>query len=163
MSEPTSAASIKAIADNTRAMLAGQRDRFITDGEPIFWPALTRQEAEEEWPRLYAWVEHLKARYPNGVRLPDCWWQHSDLIEALAALRDFERGCFAPRGKPTAAVEWQRAFRDTETRLELWIRRLPCAVTGRGHQPVLVSQHVPDAWLEVVRADIEARPRAVGD
>jgi hypothetical protein len=124
---------------------------------PIHWPSLTAEEAEHEWDELRHWVERLRARFPNLTRLPDCWWQHNDLVEVLAALRDYERASFSPTAPATAAVEWQRALRDMEIRIEIWIKRFTCTVPGRGHtfpDPIDVT---PDGWGEHVRRDVYRR------
>lgn len=42
--------------------------------------------------------------------VPACRYRHNHLVEALAALRDYERGCFAATAPPTAAVDWQPAL-----------------------------------------------------
>lgn len=126
---------------------------------PVSWPSLSPTEAKEEWPALFDWVQVLRARYPNGTRLPDCWWQHNDLVEALSALRDCEQVCFAAKAPATAPVEWHRAFRDIEQRLETWIRRLTCSVASRGHEPVHAARSHPAGWAEFVNRDIEDRRR----
>lgn len=126
----------------------------------VHWPTLTADEAVYEWDALLTWVSGFMARYPNGVRIPDCWWHHTDLVEALSALRDHERASFSRRNSPVAAVEWQRARRDVEQSLELWIRRLPCAVPGRGHRQPEPLTRRPDGWPEHVAADVERRHTA---
>jgi hypothetical protein len=138
------------------------RDNELADaGElphPIFWPALTADEAEQEWDLLRRWVDQLRVRYANLTRVPDCWWRHNDLVEVLAALRDFEGACFSATAPATAAVEWQRALRDMEIRMELWIKRFTCVVPGRGHDlTVEVEEAVPAGWAEFVQRDIKAR------
>jgi hypothetical protein len=100
---------------------------------------------------LLAWVELLKMRYPHGLRLPECWWRHAELVEPLAALRDYEHGSFAASSDPRTAVDWQRAFRDIESQLELSVRRLPCASGGRGHSAP-PTPHIPAGWLDYVDA-----------
>jgi hypothetical protein len=49
--------------------------------------------------------------------IPPCWEQHNGMVEALAALRDHERDCYAETAPPSAAVDWLRAFREIEARL----------------------------------------------
>ena len=124
---------------------------------PVHWPSLGADEAVEEWDRLRTWVEDLFARYPNGVRLPKCWWRHWDIVEILQALRDHERASFCTSAPATAAVDWQRAMFDVEHRLELWIKRLPCAVPGRGHPPATVDPTPPAGWAEFVDVDVQRR------
>ena len=135
----------------------------MSSGEwcPIHWPALTPEEAAEEWDALRQWVSQLCARFPNALRLPDCWWRHNDLVEVLSALRDYERACVARSAPATAAVEWQRAFRDMEVRLESWIKRLACSVQGRSHDRPAPVDVVPEGWIEFVEDDVRWRAEHV--
>jgi hypothetical protein len=147
------------------ALAKGLRNDLDDDsGElphPIHWPSLTAEEARQEWDELRRWVRQLRARFPNITRLPECWWQHNDLVEILAALRDYERACFSPTAPATAAVEWQRALRDMEIRMEIWIKRFTCTVPGRGHTtPDYVADIAPDGWAESVRCDVNRRRNA---
>ena len=63
----------------------------------------------------------------------------------------------APTAPATAAVDWHRALRDTEARLDAWIKRLTCTIPGREH---------PDAeaqdWDAVIAADLAARQTSDG-
>lgn len=129
---------------------------------PLFWPRLSADDASGEWGPLYDWVEALRMRYPNGVRLPDCWYRHSDIVEALSALRDFERAAFSAKAPATSAVEWQRAFRDIEQRLDTWTRRLSCSVPGRGHPAPARTVRRPEGWDEFVREETATRQRSTG-
>lgn len=125
---------------------------------PTHWPTLRPEEARTEWEELRCWVELLRARFPNLTRIPECWWRHNDLVEVLAALRDYERSCFSPIAPATASVEWQRALRDMELRIEIWIKRLTCGVVGRGHDPLQVDlEQVPEGWVDFVGQDVESR------
>jgi hypothetical protein len=152
------AAQLVALADELGREGLGDAEEVP---HPIFWPAMRPDEAHKEWNDLRCWVDQLRTRYPNLTRIPDCWWRHNDLVEVLAALRDFERGCFYPLAPATAAVEWQRALRDMEVRMEIWIKRLTCAVAGRGHDaPMQPVDVVPDGWVEFVDQDAARRPAA---
>lgn len=137
--------------------VALQGDADEDQWAPVHWPSMSAEDAEVEWPSLFAWVEKWRVRYPNGVRLPECWHHHNDLVEALAALRDHERACFAPKAPGTSAVEWQRAMRDIEMRLETWIKRLTCSVPGRGHPSPAAPRSTPSDWDVFVRADLLRR------
>lgn len=127
---------------------------------PVRWANLTADEAAEEWDALRGWVEQLRARYPFGVRLPDCWWRHDDLVQVLAALRDFERASFDHGAPATGPVEWQRALRDMELRMESWIKRYPCSVAGRRHDVATDEERpTPPGWHEFVSQDVKRRRR----
>jgi hypothetical protein len=135
-------------------------DEELDDNEPaapVHWPSLTAAEAPAEWEALRLWVDALRVRYPHTTRIPDCWWQHNDLVEALSALRDYERACFSAGAPGIGPVEWQRALRDIELSLEAWIRRLGCGVPGRGHDRPQKLQNVPDGWAEFVASDVRSR------
>ena len=56
----------------------------------VKWDAITAAEAEREWTSLRDWVEALIERFEfiDHHVVPDCWWKHNQLVEALAALRD---------------------------------------------------------------------------
>lgn len=124
--------------------------------EPIHWPSLTSQEAETEWDALRRWVEQLRVRFPNAVRLPECWWQHNDLVEILSALRDHERLCYAPSSS-AGPVDWHRALRDAEARMDVWTKRFTCSVPGRGHDVPEPSDAKPSGWEDFVTSDVNRR------
>jgi hypothetical protein len=125
---------------------------------PTHWPTLHAEEALREWDQLRCWVDLLRMRFPHLTHIPECWWRHNDLVEILAALRDYERACFSPIAPASAAVEWQRALQDMELRMEIWIKRFTCGVAGRGHQaaPTTVDE-VPDGWADFIDYDIAQR------
>ena len=128
---------------------------------PTRWTRLEPAEARQEWDDLRHWAAKLCVRYPSIVRLPECWWRHNDLVEVLAALRDYERACFEPTSSATGPVEWQRALRDMEHRLEIWIKKLPCNVPGRGHeQPSADEAKTPPGWTEFVEDDVCRRRKS---
>lgn len=122
-------------------------------GAPVYWPTLTAEEAEDEWPALREWVDQLLIRFPHCARVPQCWWRHNDLVELFSALRDHERASFASTASAAAATDWHRAFRDVELRAEMWIRRFTCSVPGRDHTG---SSDLED-WSAFVVADVETR------
>lgn len=126
----------------------------------VYWPILTDEEALEEWQRLRIWVELLRARFPNSLRLPDCWWQHNDLVEALSALRDHERASYAPEAPGTGPVDFHRALRDLEARIDTWIKRFTCTMPGRGHRPLDADLTQPIGWDEHLATDSATRPVA---
>jgi hypothetical protein len=124
---------------------------------PIYWPGLLAGEARREWEDLLHWVTKLRTRFPNVIRLPECWWRHNDLVEVLAALRDYERASYSPASPATAPVEWHRALRDMEMRIEIWIKRFTCGVPGRGHDPPNRADAIPPGWQEFIDADVARR------
>lgn len=127
----------------------GGLDDLAPEG-PLFWPDIPADDAPAEWVDLRAWVHRLIARYDlDSHVVPGCWYRHNHLVEALAALRDCERGCFAATAPPAAAVDWQRAWRDIESRLRAWTAELRC--DGCHHPGHDTARVMPDddweAWL----------------
>jgi hypothetical protein len=128
---------------------------------PLHWPDITATDASVEWRELREWVEGLLERFPHLDHhvIPLCWWRHNGHVEALSALRDHERICYADSSPATAAVDWHRAFRDIESRLREWTGTLPC---GSSHdtriRPVRPVGEVD--WATFVADDVERRRRA---
>jgi hypothetical protein len=127
---------------------------FTGKSPPLHWPTLIADETPDEWRSLRQWVDQLYTRFPHAVRVPPCWWQHNDLVELLSALRDYERASYASDAAPTAAVDWHRAFREIESRMELWIKRFSCGLSGREHRYPVGD----DGWMAFIAADARARP-----
>lgn len=124
----------------------------------FFWPGLSADEVEAEWDALRVWVERFRRRFPHAVKIPECWYHHGDLVEALSALRDHERGSYSPTAPPSGAVEWHRAFRDLEARYENWIKRFECMnAPGRGHCPAGPDPDKPVDWAQFVKDDVDDR------
>jgi hypothetical protein len=147
---PENAEQLLRVADRLR------REGFgvaAADVRPIAWDALTPEEAPAEWASLRGWVERLVVRFPHGVRLPDCWYRNNDLVEALSALRDYERLCYSGSASASGPVDWHRAFREIEARIEMWSKRFTCAVPGREHDG-------PSQWSDFVAADVALRRNA---
>jgi hypothetical protein len=82
---------------------------------------------------------------------------HNELVEAFAALRDYEKDCFSRTSSLRAPVEWHRAFRDLESRWEVWIKRFRC-----GHDPASLHRSPPrpqpsELWTEWIAEDARRR------
>src|SRR5206468_1186937 len=124
---------------------------------PLSWPTRDPDQVEFDWPTLAEWVNRLRVRFPHmTARIPNCWYLHNDLVEALLALRDHERVSYASTAPASAAVEWHRAFRDMEARWDSWIRRFTCAVPGREHPPQLDAS-ASQGFVEFVKTDLARR------
>jgi hypothetical protein len=101
---------------------------------PLHWPSMTCDEAARQWPELLDWVVGLRGRYEafDEKILPPCWYQHPCYVDALQALRDFERVAYAKTAPGSAGVDWHRALRDIETLITRWSAG-PVACVG-GHK-----------------------------
>lgn len=124
---------------------------------PVHWPDLA-DERPQELENLRSWVGELLVRFPNLAKPPRCWWQHNDLVEILAALRDSERGCYASTAPLTGPVEWHRLMHDVELRMSAWMKRFACGISQPGHvEPVahpgeqLSTGHRPNDETETMR------------
>jgi hypothetical protein len=159
--QPPQPDAVQRLAELQARLGLDQLDSFDELSGAIYWPDLPANEAKAEWEALRTWVDRFRARFPRATKIPDCWFHHGDLVEALSALRDYERASFSSTAPPTAAIEWHRAFRDMESRYEAWIKRLPCgADPRRGHEPIAVSAEIPDCWEDVVSRDVALRARS---
>lgn len=93
-------------------------DAFGQLDGPVHLPSLTAPERERAMAQLREWVPLLVRRFAIEPRvIPPCWERHNGTIEALLALKDHERACYAESAPPTAAVEWFHAYREIEARL----------------------------------------------
>jgi hypothetical protein len=121
---------------------------------PLYWPDLSAEELTDEWIALRRWVEELKERFGHLDHhvIPLCWFRHNGHVEALAALRDQERVNYGETAPGTGAVDWHRAFRDTEARLREWTGQIAC---GANHEARARAGHVidPDEWERFVSND----------
>ena len=90
---------------------------WTLDG-PVHLPSLTACERERAMAQLREWVTVFVARFAVEPRvIPPCWEKHNGMVEALLALRDYERVSYAETAPPTAPVEWFSAYREIEARL----------------------------------------------
>lgn len=86
---------------------------FAPSGGPVHIPSLTADELDALLSDLEIWTSRLIDRFEIDHRtLPPCWPRHLGMVEALAALRDFERATFTDTSSPAAGVDWLRAVRE---------------------------------------------------
>lgn len=98
---------------------------------PVHWPSLTSEERVQRSEELKRWVAQLVGRFDIDVRIvPPCWQRHPGMVEALSALRDHERACYADTAPPTAAVDWLRALREVEARLHELVAKTQCTAAA---------------------------------
>jgi hypothetical protein len=121
---------------------------------PTHWPSLLPDDARQAWADLRDWVEHLVDRFGLETRtVPPCWYQHNTVVEALSALRDHERISFAPSASPSAAVDWFRALREIEHRLNEAGARTSCSVNEHRPDPPRTWATDLAQWTTFVEAD----------
>jgi hypothetical protein len=131
---------------------------------PTHWPSLLPDEARQAWADLREWVEHLVDRFGLETRVvPPCWYRHNTLVEALSALRDHERICFAPSASPTAAVDWFRALREIEHRLSEASGRTQCSLNEHRPDPPRSWATDQTQWQTFVQGDIRDRQQQMID
>jgi len=124
---------------------------------PLYWPGLSAERVAIEWESLRSWVRVLAERFAFDFRtLPACWYRHNALVEALVALRDFERACFAEGAPLSAGLDWQRALREIEARLRDLTSRTGC-LSRHVDQRELPSSEPAGAWTALVTRDVTAR------
>lgn len=105
---------------------------------PVHLPSLAPQERGQTLAQLRVWVRTLVQRFGIEPRvIPPCWEQHNGMVDALLALRDHERACYADSASPTAAVDWFRALREIEIRLAELAAQTQCTI--HEHRPTLVQ------------------------
>jgi len=131
---------------------------------PTHWPSLLPDEAGPAWAELRDWVEHLVDRFALETRVvPPCWYRHNTLVEALSALRDHERICFAPNASPAGAVDWFRALREIENRMSQACARTQCSINEHRPDPPRAWTTDQAPWQAFVEADLAGREQRVID
>lgn len=109
---------------------------FTRIGGPSHLPSLTEQERADLLAELRPWVLALRTRFLlDHSTIPDCWEQHPGMAEALAALRDAERGAYADTAPAGAGVEFLHAVHLVGSFLADQAGRSGCS--GRTHREPL--------------------------
>jgi hypothetical protein len=127
---------------------------------PTDWRELAPDEAPAEWAELRNWVETLVRRYPHldSHVVPACWFRHSGHVEALVALRDYERLAFFPSSPASSPYNFQVALGQIEARLREWTARAGCL--GEHREPVTTLRPPgDDEWADFVAEDVAKRER----
>ena len=106
---------------------------------PTHWPSLDEEDLAAALEDLRVWVDQLVDRFALDVRtVPPCWDRHNAMVEALAALRDYERGCYTDTAPPSGGVDFIRALREITLYLRDTGAQTQCSV--REHRPDLTRQ-----------------------
>lgn len=93
-------------------------------GDATDWRSMDDIQARDEWIALRKWVEWFAIRYDVPVSaVPNCWWQHAQLVEELSALHCSHRAAFDPADTGNGPIMWHE-------RLSLAMPRLTRAGAG---------------------------------
>ena len=75
---------------------------------PIDWPALSADEAREQWPILAQWIGEVLVPWYEITRedLPDCWALHRPAVVELSWLRVAYAQAHIPSAAAGASADW---------------------------------------------------------
>ena len=94
-------------------------DSEVLGAEVVNWRELTDDQAPEIWAQLREWVEWLCSRYNlDTSTVPDCWWKHSPLVEALSAIHTAWLASFDSTDAGYGPIGWHERFAQTCSRLK---------------------------------------------
>ena len=94
---------------------------------PICWAAHTPDNQRLYLEDLDTWVTWLVGHYSLDRRsVPQCWAQHWELVEELAALHLAWEGAFATTAHADAPLVWHERFEAARRRLADWAARSGC-------------------------------------
>ncbi|NUU15841.1 hypothetical protein HP550_01070 [Cellulomonas humilata] len=103
---------------------------------PILWCAHTDADQRGLLEALADWVSWLKDRYRLDHRVvPECWAQHSELVEELSALHLAWQVAYASTSPADAALTWHERFAMARIRFGDWVARTGCRPDA--HRPPL--------------------------
>lgn len=94
---------------------------------PICWAAQTPDSRRLYLEDLDTWVTWLVVQYSLDRRhVPECWDEHWELVEELAALHLAWEGAFATTAQADAPLAWHERFAASRSRLAEWASRTGC-------------------------------------
>jgi hypothetical protein len=94
---------------------------------PICWAAYTTENQDLLLEDLTTWVNWVARHYSLDRRqVPECWDQHWELIEELAALHLAWEGAYSSTAHADAALSWHERFAAARARLTDWVARTGC-------------------------------------
>jgi len=139
------------------ALFGGDDDAAPEPPGPTDWRKITAEDAPAAWADLREWVEELVCRYPHLDHhvIPPCWYRHNEHVEALVALRDFERLAFFPSSPASSPYNFQVALAQIEQRLRDWTAFAGCL--GEHREPPPRRQISESEWTAFIQADVERR------
>ena len=94
---------------------------------PTCWAAHTPEDQRLLLEELDLWVTWLAHHYALDRRhVPECWTQHWELIEELAALHLAWEGAYATTAQADAPLAWHERFGLARARLADCVSRTGC-------------------------------------
>ncbi|NMH97318.1 hypothetical protein [Pseudonocardia acidicola] len=80
---------------------------------PVNWPALTAEQAAEQWDLLGGWIAEVLMPWYEVTReqLPDCWALHRPAVVELSWLRLTYVHANLPAAEPYLAADWHARWR----------------------------------------------------
>lgn len=94
---------------------------------PIVWSAHTTEDAALLLEELDVWVNWLIERYRLDQRtIPECWFEHPELLEEISALHLAWEGAYATTAAPDAPLSWHEHFAAARDRVISWVARSGC-------------------------------------
>lgn len=110
----------------------------------VNWRDISDEDRPDACRKLAEWVhEWLIPRYNiKSKMIPDCWWQHTDLIEELSALHSAWLVAFDPADAGWGPIGWHERFALAQTRAAF---RERCVGTHRP-DPERVIPPLPESF-----------------
>ncbi|KGM03401.1 hypothetical protein [Cellulomonas cellasea] len=94
---------------------------------PICWAAHGPDDQRLLLEDLDTWVTWLTHHYSLDRRhIPECWTEHWEFVEELAALHLAWEGAFSTTAHADAPLGWHERFHLSRTRLTEWVARTGC-------------------------------------
>lgn len=103
----------------TDAKLANRDDASeLTPQLTINWRTIPDEDRAEACQTLASWVNDwlIPRYYVKAKAVPDCWWQHTDLVEELSALHTAWLVAFDPADGGWGPIGWHERFALAQTR-----------------------------------------------
>lgn len=111
-------AALRQFTEAEFARQEAQLDEVLTElrrerNSPVNWPALTAEQAQEQWPVLGRWIAEVLVPWYEITRdeLPDCWPLHRPALVELSWLRSAHVQAYLRTSPPSVAGEWHQRWR----------------------------------------------------
>ena len=106
-------------------------------GKTYRWREMTPAQAEGIWQALAAWVRWLVATYQLTTSVvPDCWWQHSEIVAELYALQRAELASYTSDDAGFGPLAFHERLPHAVERLRAHTRTAGCVGLQMHKDPV---------------------------